>query len=167
VTDGYLASRFTSTKQQKSKMKTSTFITFLAFCLLSFSVGPSNAKGLKQRRTGMSGMGGMSGKGSPKGPRPPPSHPAPLPSPPAQTFQTCSETCERIVQKPFIQCNFLECVGNFECASLNLIISGQNGFKSQVQCSSYCVGYTALSCPQGFTASGNPTSRCLEARCIL
>jgi hypothetical protein len=142
-------------------MKTSSVITFLAFSVLSFFVFTSDAKGLKQERRTNWRKKMMSSKR----PKPQPSPPAPSPSPPVPAPTACEQSCERIVQKPFIQCNFLECAGNFECQNLNLIIQGQNGFKSQVQCNSFCVNYVNFSCPQGFTTTSSPTSRCLAARC--
>jgi hypothetical protein len=141
-------------------MKTSSVITFLAFFVLSFFVVASDAKGIKQRRTNSSGK--MMSSKRPNKPRPPP---APTPSPPPPALTACEQSCARIVQKPFIQCNFLEAASNFECQNLNLIIQGQNGFKSQTQCISFSVNYVNFSCPQGFTTTSTPTSRCLAARC--
>jgi hypothetical protein len=142
-------------------MKTSTFITLLALTLLSLFVAPSSAKGMKSMGMGM-GMGKLkkSKGGSKRSKRPKRSNPGTAPTP--KRPQTCPETCGIISQLPFFeQCSFINCVTNFDCANL----PDAQGFKSQVQCSQYCVGYKGLSCPQGFTTTSSPTSRCLAARC--
>jgi hypothetical protein len=145
-------------------MKTSNIIKFLALSFLNFFVVTSNAKGLKQMTLGMM----MSPKRSK-------ASPSPSPPSPARRAPTCPETCENIVQKEDIGCNYLECIGNFECQDLNLLIfQEQTGFKSEVQCNRYCVNYvTEESCPQGVVipstptlrTTSTPTSRCLDARC--
>jgi hypothetical protein len=162
--DDYVVSRLL-----QQNMKTSSIITFLALSFLSFFVVTSDAKGLKHRTLGMMMSSKTSKKSSnsskrSKTPLPPAPLPSPPPPPPGRRAPTCPETCEFIANKPFIGCNYLECIGNFECEKLNSIIPGQNGFKSQVQCDSYCVDYVDLSCPHGLTTT---TSRCESARCIL
>jgi hypothetical protein len=137
--------RTVSFKQQPI-MKTSSFITLLALTFLSLLAAPSNAKGMGK------GMGNSKGS---------PSKPSPSPPPPAPRFQTCPETCASIVQKSFFPCTFNNCIANFECQNLPNVA----GFKNQQQCIQYCVSNFALSCPQGFTTTSTPTSRCLAARC--
>jgi hypothetical protein len=160
--DGHLVSRFPSAKQQFT-MKTPSFTAFLlALAFLIICVDGTD----RSRRLGM-GMRKKKYYKRPSHPAPSPSppHPGPSPSPPPPTLTACEQSCARIAKKPFIQCNFLEAASNFECQNLNLIISGQNGFKSQVECISYSVNYVNFSCPQGETTTSNPTGRCKAARC--
>jgi hypothetical protein len=157
----YLVSCFPSAKHN-STMKTSSIITFLALSF-SFFVVISDAKGLKHRTLGMM----MSPKRSK-------SSPPPSPPPPARVGATCPETCESIVEKEDIGCNYLECIGHFECQDLNLsFFQGQAGFKSEAQCNRYCTIHVIESCPQGIVipssptsrTTSTPTSRCIAARC--
>jgi hypothetical protein len=163
-------------------MKTSSFITFLALSSLSFFVAPSDSKGVK-RRTQMGGMGSSKAPSlSPAPPTPPTSRTGELsgmgmgmgnskasspspPPPPPQRISACTASCGSIAQKSVFQCSYSNCYENFECQNLEPTVAG---FKSEVDCSSYCISYAVSFCdPQGSTATSTPASRCFEARCTI